>query len=135
MKNLLKAIAPILLIAFTLSSVKAQELASLSTGGYPEAKATTDKPAAPPVSTGTPVTLTIKNTCEKPMVIFAGPKEGIRNPKVQTYGGVSKNTVYLQSNDVICLMTNDYKPIACTNIKPGATSVEINTSGNAITSK
>jgi len=135
MKNLLKVSALMLLICFALSPVKAQELASLSTSGYPEAKATTDKPTAPAAATGTSVTLVIKNTSEKPMVVFAGPKEDIRNPKVQTYGGLSKNTVYLQSNDVICLMTNDYKPTACTNIKPGATTIEINTSGNAISSK
>jgi len=134
MKNLLKVTALMLLICFALSSVQAQELASLSTGGYPEAKATTEKPAAP-AATGTPVTIVIKNSSEKPMIVFAGAKEEIRNPKVQTYGGLSKNTVYLQSNDVVCLMTSDYKPTACTNIKPGATTIEINTSGNAISSK
>jgi len=135
MKNLLKVTASMLLICFALSSVQAQELASLSTGGYPEAKATTDKPAAPAAANATPITLTIKNGCEKPMVVFAGPKEEIRNPKVNTYGGLSKNTVYLQTGDVVCLMTNDYKPTACTVVKAGATTVEINTSGNAITAK
>ena len=135
MKNLLKVTALMLLICFALSYVQAQELASLSTGGYPEARATTEKPAAPAANVGTPVTLVIKNGCEKPMVVFAGPKEEIRTPKVQTYGGLSKNTVYLQTNDVICLMTTDYKPTACTNIKPGSTTIEINTSGNAISSK
>ena len=134
MKNLLKVTASMLLICFALSSVNAQEVASLSTGGYPEAKATADKPAAP-ANTGTPVMITIKNGSERPMVVFAGPKEEIRNPRVQTYGGLSKNSVSLLTTDVVCLMTNDYKPTACTNIKPGATTIEINTSGNAISSK
>ena len=134
MKNLIKFTACILLTGFGFVHVHGQELASLSTGGYPEAKAANDKPAAP-AAAGTVINITLKNSSERPMVVFAGAKEEIRNPKVQTYGGMSKNMLYLQPTDVVCLMTTDYKPTACTNIKPGATTIEINTSGNAITSK
>lgn len=77
----------------------------------------------------------VKNTSEKSIAIFAGPKEGIRDPKINTYGGMSTNKVYVYPNDVVCLMTVEKKPVACTVVKTETTSVEINTSGTTITGK
>ncbi|MDB5282024.1 MAG: hypothetical protein JWO06_1099 [Bacteroidota bacterium] len=134
MKNLMKSAVCTLLIICAVRSAEAQELASLSTGGYSNAVAITEKPTAP-TTQGTEVAIVIKNSAEKPVIIFAGPKEEIRNPKVHTFGGLSKNTLYLQSNDIVCLMTNEPKIMACTNIKAGSTSIEINSSGNMISCK
>ena len=132
MKTLMKPAICILLIVFAFHNIQGQEVALLSNSGYPAAKAVTEKPTAP---ASTEVKVVLKNTSEIPIIIFAGQKEDIRNPKVQTYGGLSKNTLYLQSTDVVCLMTSEPKIKACTAIKPGATLIEINSSGNLITCK
>jgi hypothetical protein len=132
MKTLMKPAICILLTVLAFHNIQAQEVAALSNGGYPTAKAITEKPTAP---ASTEVTLVLKNTAEKPVIIFAGQKEDIRSPKVQTYGGLSKNTLYLQSNDIVCLMTSEPKIMACTTIKAGATSIEVNSSGNLISCK
>lgn len=79
--------------------------------------------------------VTVKNTCGNGIAIYAGPKEGIRDPKINTYGGMSTNKVYVMPNDVVCLMTADKKPIACTIVKQETTSVEINSSATLITGK
>lgn len=79
--------------------------------------------------------VTVKNTCGNGIAIYAGPKEGIRDPKIATYGGMSTNKVYVYPNDVVCLMTADKKPIACTIVKPETTAVEINSSATLITGK
>lgn len=91
----------------------------------------------PSVSTtpGKEVTITLKNTSEKPVAIFAGPKEGIRDPKVMAVGGMSLNKLYLRENEVVCLVTVDKRPTACASIKPGMTSVEINTAATTVTGK
>src|ERR1019366_1448836 len=72
------------------------------------------------------LTITMKNGAERPVLYFAGPKEEVRKPRVQTIGGLGKTTLYVQSNDVVCLLNNDAKPVACTFLKPGTTSVEVN---------
>lgn len=92
-------------------------------------------PSAPSAVVGKEVVISLKNTAEKPVVIFAGPKENIREPKINTYGGLSLNKLYLHENEVVCLMTNERKPMACTMVKPGITNVEINVSGNGITGR
>lgn len=95
-----------------------------------------EKPNAPATAVvGKEVVITVKNTAEKPVVIFGGPKENIREPKVNVFGGLSLNKLYLHENEVVCLMTNEKKPMACTMIKPGVTSVEVNTSANGISGK
>lgn len=134
MKNSMKLSVCALMLCFSFNTIKAQEVASLAPGDFPVAKAISDKPAAPAASS-VEMTITLKNSAEHTIIIFAGNKEGIRDPKVQTYGGLSKNTLYLQSSDVICLMNTDKKPMACTSVKPGITNVEVNSSGNAITAK
>ena len=93
------------------------------------------KPSVTESPLGKSVTITIKNTAEKPVYVFAGPKEEIRNPQIQTLGGISFNKLYLKENEVVCLISTEKKPIACTVIKPGVTSVEVNSSGTTISSK
>lgn len=80
-------------------------------------------------------TVVIKNTSEKSIAVFAGPKEGIREPRLNTYGGLSSNKVYVKPSDVVCLMNDEKKPIACAIIKPETTVVEVNTSATGVTGK
>lgn len=139
MKPILKSALCTALITMALSTVNAQELASLSTSGYTTSKTEAEKPAAP-ATVKQDLVITLKNSSEKPIVIFAGPKEEIRNPKIQTYGGLSKNTLYLQPNNVVCLMSGgnesgETKMVACTLIKPETKQVEVNTSSTTISSK
>ena len=125
------------LFLFASKAVAQNEEANLSPA-YTKATALAETPAtpsAPPAVVGKEVTISLKNTAEKPIVIFAGPKENIREPKINTYGGLSMNKLYLHENEVVCLMTNEKKPMACTMIKPGITSVEINTSANSISGR
>ncbi len=133
MKKTFKFAACCLIATFSFYHIEAQEVASLTSSTYPSAKAVPENPVAPVVNKE--VQILVKNSAEKAIIVFAGPKEEIRNPKVQTYGGLSKNTVYVQTNDVICLMNQEAKPMACASIKPGITSVEINTSATTISAK
>ena len=138
MKNLTKFTTTILLTGFAFMHVEAQEMASLSTGGYPEAKAITEKPAEKPAAPEvvTPIIhVTIKNTSERSVVFFAGDRKELKTPKVQTCGGLSKNTIDLHTSDVVCLISPEYKPVGCAFLKPETTVIEINSSGNNITSK
>ncbi len=125
------------LFIFSCKGMAQREEASLSPN-YAKAIAlaeTPATPAAPATQVGKEVTINLKNTAEKPVVIFAGPKENIREPKVNTYGGLSLNKLYLHENEVVCLMTQEMKPMACTMVKPGVTAVEINNSANGIAGK
>jgi len=83
------------------------------------------------------ISITIKNSSEKSVSIFAGSKTEIKNPKTKTksFGGLSKNTVYVKISDVVCLMNAQEKPTACTDIKATTTVVEINSSANGISGK
>ena len=134
MKTISTFILTILLTGCALFTAQAQELASVPTNGYSEAKASKEE-----VSTTTAVnkevTITLKNTSEKAVAVFAGHKEDIRDPKLKAVGGLSKNTLYVYTNDVVCLMSAEKKPLACTVVKPGVTAVEVNTSANGISSK
>jgi hypothetical protein len=129
MKTALK-ILTLLLTSLIYSSAYSQEVAILNSPNPTEKEV---KPAV--AANSNEVVITLRNTSEKPVPVFAGPKEGIRNPKIKAIGGLSKNTLYLEVNDVVCLMTNDLKPVACTNIKAGVNSVEINTSATTVTAK
>lgn len=109
------------------------EVASNTT--YTKATAAPEMPSAPATLVGKDVVITLKNSSERPIAIFAGPKENIREPKIFTYGGLSSNKLYLHENEVVCLMTVDKRPTSCTVLKPGITSVEVNTSGNSVAGK
>jgi hypothetical protein len=89
---------------------------------------------APTEPANAEVTLTLKNSATHTVCIFAGAKEDIRNPKIQVYGGLSRNTLYLYANDVVCLMTEEKKPMACTNVQ-GFSQLEIDPSGLTIAGK
>ena len=130
MKNVLNLCLCFLLMNIAGGTVSAQN----ETAAYiPKAKAVIETPIAP--SSSKPMIITLQNLAEKSVAVFAGPKEGIKDPKVNVIGGLSKNIIYLKENDAVCLMTVDKRPIACTLIKPGVTQVEVNVSANAISSK
>lgn len=135
----MKTISKTLLIAFCLAAGSSAGWAQgIATTGSDIPRAVSVKEPAPvpaPVA-AREVTLTIRNNAERPVAIFAGPKEGIRDPKVKTLGGLSLNKLYLMENEVVCLMDmKELKPMACTVIRPGATFVEVNPSATTITSK
>ena len=134
MKNLSKLITCILFTGFAFTHVQGQELASLSTGGYPEAKATTDKPTAPTAEPAAVIHITLKNNCGKAVRFFAGTKAELKAPNVQTCGGMSKNTFTLPASDVVCVMKDD-KPLSCAFLKPTTTICEINDTGTNISCK
>jgi hypothetical protein len=86
-------------------------------------------------SQGEEVVIDVKNTSGKSVGIYAGPKEGIRDPHVQSFGGLSTNKVYVKLNDVICLMNPDKTPKACMIVKPGVTMAEVTEAANSIVAK
>ncbi|MFN8285855.1 MAG: hypothetical protein U0V74_03825 [Chitinophagales bacterium] len=118
---------------FISGQLMAQSAVASTETVIPKAEAIKEAPVAPPV--GREVTIVVKNTCEKGVAVFAGPRENIKEPKLNAYGGLSTNKVYIHENDVVCLMTSDKKPVACTVIKPGMTTVEVNTSGTGVMGK
>jgi len=130
MKDVIKDSLTILSLILIFGSISAQnETATI----IPKARAIIETPVAAP--SGKPMIITLHNASEKSVAIFAGPKEEIKEPKINVVGGSSKNILYLKENDAVCLMTVDKRPSACTIIKAGVNIVEINVSANAITSK
>ena len=83
---------------------------------------------------GKPVTLSLKNNSEANVSIFAGKREDLKKPQLKNYGGLSKNTIYIKENDVVCIISAG-KPLSCVDIKPGTTALEINSSGTVISKK
>lgn len=81
------------------------------------------------------VVIVIKNNSENKISVFAGPKEGIREPKLNIYGGLSTNKVYVREGDVVCIMTDEKKPKSCTVVKPGVEQIEVNTSATTLAPK
>jgi hypothetical protein len=84
-----------------------------------------------------PITISVHNACERDVIIFAGGKVDLKNPKPKQkiLGGLSTNTLYLKTSDLVCIMTDKGKNVSCADIKAGMTKVEINISGNVITGK
>ena len=83
---------------------------------------------------GKAVTLSLKNNCEANVSVFAGKREDLKNPQLKNYGGLSKNTVFIKENDVVCIIKGG-KPLSCADIKPGTASLAINSSGTVISKK
>lgn len=81
------------------------------------------------------VVIVIKNNSENKISVFAGPKEGIREPKLNIYGGLSTNKVYVREGDVVCIMNDEKKPKSCTVVKPGVEQIEVNTSATTLAAK
>jgi hypothetical protein len=76
------------------------------------------------------ITLDLKNSCERKVLVFAGPKTDLFSGKGQYIGGVSTSKMFTVEGDVICIM-NDPKTIqACSIVKEGLTKVTVNSSGN-----
>lgn len=125
-----------MLALFTTTTVHAQNEVAVN---VPKATAIVENPstpAAPAANTaGKEITIVLRNGAEKSVAVFAGPKDQLKEPKITVVGGLSKNNLYLKENDAVCLMTVDKRPVACTIIKPGVTTVEVNASANGITSK
>ncbi len=121
------------LLVASISFAQTNEVASNST--YTKAAAVSETPVAPATVAGKDIVITLKNSSERSIAVFAGPKENIREPKIFTYGGLSTNKLYLHENEVVCLMTSDKRPTSCTVLKPGITTVEVNTSGNSVAGK
>ena len=134
MKNLLRSAAIVTCQLMFTHFVCAQGTATTS-AEVPKVEAGFATKPTVVFPTGKAVTITIKNDSELPVNIFAGPREELKNPRVQPIGGISTDKLYLKENEVICLLSTDRKPKACTVIKPGATSAEINSTGTNISSQ
>ncbi|MCW3124741.1 MAG: hypothetical protein JWO03_399 [Bacteroidetes bacterium] len=105
---------------------------SAQTTKKPAAKKPVKSTAVKPKTVEPPVDLTIQlvNDCTKNQMIYAGPKKDLFTGKYLEAGGVSHNTIYVKSGDVVCIM-NDKKSVkACTDAKKGTSKIEINESGN-----
>src|SRR5688572_5497300 len=101
MKVIFKIVTVIVLTCSLGLSASAQQLMASTENTVP----LPDKPTAPAADQERAVT--IKNSCERGVVIFAGAKEGIRDPRLNTYGGLSINKVYVTPGHVVCMMTVD----------------------------
>jgi hypothetical protein len=133
MKTMNRICALAITMLLFAGAATAQTAYASSENGVPVLPKNNENPVAP--SSNQEKVVLVKNTCEKSIAIFAGPKEGIRDPKMNSYGGLSTNKVYVMPNDVVCLMNDEKKPVACTIVKPETSSVEVNSSGNGITAK
>lgn len=133
MKKVLKAMSCVMMLTLFVTIASAQNEVAVN---VPKATAIVENPTAPAANTASKeVTIVLRNGAEKSVAVFAGPKDQLKEPKITVVGGLSKNNLYLKENDAVCLMTVDKRPVACTIIKPGVTTVEVNASANGITSK
>ena len=139
MSGSLKYLVLFLLLIYGVSDLIAQ---TTSTPSSTTAKTTTTlakkkKPVKKsPPAPSKPVTITLKNMSERSIPIYAGSKEGLKNIKVKTIGGSSKNTLYLKTNDVVCILSSDgKKTVDCKDVILTTTVIEINSSGREISSK
>ena len=134
MKVLSKSMLCTLFAAFSCLYAEAQTSGTKSTKAKTTTK-TTAKPAPKPTVEGKAVTIPIKSNAEANVSIFAGKREDLKKPSLKILGGLSKNTLYIKENDVVCIISAEGKAVSCVDIKPGTTSLEVNSSGNVITKK
>lgn len=97
-------------------------------------KKTTSTKAKIVVETPRDITITLQNDHEGSVMVFAGHKEDLKNPKPNAMGGLSKNKLYLKTNDVVCIVVNG-KPTACAEVKPTTVTLKINSSATQISEK
>ncbi len=134
MKPLLKIVLSIVLLSFAFTNSYAQTTVKKKTKTTTKPKTTTTAKRPSPV-VGKEVTVTLKNLSEGTIVIFAGPKDELKNlAKKRTAGGLSKNVLYVHVNEVVCIL-NGEKTVSCVSIQANTTQLEINSSGNGITIK
>ncbi len=108
------------------NNVSAQAVADASM----ENPSTLAEAKAPEVINAKELTIALRNDCEKHVTVYAGSKKEVFDGKGQSLGGLSNNTLYVKTGDVVCIM-NDPKTIqACSIVKDGMSKVEINKSGN-----
>jgi len=86
---------------------------------------------------GTSVAIALKNLSQRPVIIFAGPKEELTKPgpRQKVYEALSTNTIYVSTNEVVCIMHESGKPVACADVMAGTAEMEIDESGSIITLK
>jgi hypothetical protein len=127
-----KQITILCFLAFYMSS--ALQVQGQTTAKKPvvKTKTTKSKSSSSTKTIGAPVTVKLTSKCEKDIMIYAGPKTNLRNPKQREIGGLSVNNLYLKTGDVVCIMDAKKKPKACMNITKATTTLQINPSGTAI---
>ena len=139
MKTGIKFLVVAFSICFFFNSACAQTTATPKTTSKTssktstKSKTTTKKPSPPPP--GKDITITLSNADEHSVSYFAGARTDLKTPKVKIAGGLSTNTLYVKENYVVCIMDNNKKPTACTDVPPGTKTVQINSSGNGISHK
>lgn len=125
----MKTILILLLAVFIWGTTTAQTTTKRKTTTTTKSK-TTAKKTAP--AYGKEIQVTLKNMAEGSVAIFAGPKEDLHETtKRKTVGGLSKNTLYVRVNEVVCIVKGD-KTVSCAAIKATTTQLEINSSANEI---
>ncbi len=97
-------------------------------------KKTTSTKAKTVIAPPRDITITLQNDHEGSVMVFAGHKEDLKNPKPNAMGGLSKNKLYLKTNDVVCIVVNG-KPTACAEVKPTTVTLKINSAATQISEK
>ena len=88
-------------------------------------------------SSGNSEVIRLKNNSDKPVIIFAGPKDELSNPKPRqkAYEAHSTNTIYVSMNEVVCIINEDEKPVSCEDVKAGIVEMEVTANGNKIVAR
>ena len=91
----------------------------------------------PTNSSGSAVAIGVKNLCERPVIIFAGPKDELSKPepRQRVFEGHSNKTLYVSINEMVCIMHESGKSISCADVMGGAAEMEIDEGGTTITIK
>ena len=126
MKPIIKIVVAVVLL------IASQQLSAQSKSKSP-AKATAKKAVVP--APGKEITVSVKNLAEKNIALFAGNREGLKDPAIKELGGHSTNTLYLRVNDVACIMDDKKKPKSCAEVKATTAVLEVNSSGTVILAK
>ena len=130
MENYTIKILCLALVLFVAAGVNAQTATKkISTKTKTtKSKSNTTAPKSTPVA----ITVTLTSKCEKQVMIYSGPKVGLREPKQRQVGGLSANKLYLKTGDVVCIMDAKKKPISCVTITKATLKLEINFAGTAL---
>lgn len=132
MRTLLKTIAALLFSLMVTTAFSQTTTKKTTTTSHKTKTSTATKPAT---TYGKEVQVTLRNLSEGTVPIFAGPKEELKEvTKRKTVGGLSKNTLYLRVNEVVCIVKGE-KTVSCAAIKATTTLLEINSSATEIVAK
>lgn len=130
MKNCTIKFLWLMIALFITTGVNAQTTTKKTSTKTKTTKSKTSAPA--PKSTPVPITVTLTSKCERNLMIFSGPKENLRDPKMRQIGGLSVNNLFLKTSDVVCIMDAKKKPTACVTITKGSSKLETNNAGTAL---